>query len=108
MDSLVYRAKLNDVITGVKTENVQDQSRISVIPNPAALSLSISFYNEVEQPCIITLSNTLPQEVFKQEINAIKGQNNLTIPTAGLSDGMYFLTIKFKDKTLSQKVIIIK
>lgn len=48
------------------------------------------------------------KEVFNQEISAIKGKNTLTIPTTGLSDCVYFLTVKFKDKTLSQKVIIVK
>ena len=75
---------------------------VRVYPNPAKDVLNIELVDFNNEPYTIEISNELGQVVLSQTVS----HNLSTFNVQHLLNGMYFLTLKMKDKTLSKKLII--
>jgi hypothetical protein len=97
-----------DSIDIVPDYDLSLQNFITVIPNPAENKLEIQFESNNNKSGTISLYNTLSQVVFRQEIMATKGVNKIKIPTTGLLNGTYYLTLRLDNGISTKKIIIIK
>ncbi|HNW69858.1 MAG TPA: right-handed parallel beta-helix repeat-containing protein [Bacteroidales bacterium] len=96
------------VITGID-ENMADNSRVELFPNPAGESFCLSLmlnHNSLVKAFIFDISGHLLRQLISEE--AVAGVNKYAIGTAGLSTGLYFIKVETADKTFTRKISIIK
>lgn len=77
----------------LSTENFEFASNIYVYPNPSKNEINISLPDGLAIPNSISITNSLGQTILSNKAL----NNNLTINTSSLSNGVYFITI-FSDK----------
>jgi hypothetical protein len=78
-----------------------------IIPNPAIGSINIQFPLELGLPEEINLLNNLGQTIDIMPMEF--GLNGLLKiqPTYTISSGFYFIQMRFKEKSISQKLVFI-
>ena len=80
---------------------------LNVYPNPANDVLNIEFstsHELTEQPVIIEITNALGQVVLSETSTT----QSLKLKTDNLQNGLYYLSIKTKDETVTRKIMIQK
>jgi hypothetical protein len=77
-------------------------------PNPASTELNIVFELNNAASVKINMMDVTGKMKKHYTVDAIFGKNEMNIPTAELSSGMYFLTIQSGTQTISKKVLINK
>ncbi len=104
----VYVDNINfSVTTGVN--EIENVSEITVYPNPTAADANVSFNLTEETNVSLALTNALGQEVIAAELgNLSAGSQNYLLKTEGLKNGLYLLTIKTGNGTITKKVSIQK
>lgn len=96
-----------EVTSGVGIEEVLENN-ISIFPNPAFGSTSISLNLVESNDVFVELVNALGQRVFVQEYALTSGLNTIEIPLNDLSDGMYFMNLQVSDQLITEKLHISK
>jgi hypothetical protein len=91
-----------NMVEGIKT--IDGPVNISVYPNPASNQLTVSC--TVSGNAIMTLTDITGKKVISSETK-FNGQT-VTIPTDGLSNGIYLLNITNGENSYSTKVMIAK
>lgn len=76
----------------VGVENYSIASNVSIYPNPATDQLNISIYNIDYKTALVSLKNSLGQEVLNAQMTS--AELSTKINTSALAKGVYFLTIK--------------
>jgi thiol-disulfide isomerase/thioredoxin len=66
---------------------------LNVYPNPATSVANVSFNNESASETTITLTNSLGQVVYEENLGAVSGNQNVQINTAELNSGIYTVTV---------------
>ncbi|HEY8400910.1 MAG TPA: M43 family zinc metalloprotease [Cytophagaceae bacterium] len=87
-----------EAVSGVK--NMEEMNNISIYPNPAKESISISFKDLYIDE--INLINSLGEIIYKEKGN----REELHIPCSNYPKGIYTINILTNDKTLVKKLII--
>ncbi len=90
--------------TGVTDLNAQN-TRITLYPNPANESVNAAYFAHASSEMTIELTDMTGRILWRQTQLTTRGNNNFSIPTAGLAKGLY--CVKFSDgqTTTSQKLI---
>ncbi len=83
-------------------EKTYVENGIKVYPNPAKNVLHIELVDFNNEPYTIEISNELGQVVLSQAVSS----NLSSFYVQHLPNGMYFLTLKMKDKKVVKKIII--
>lgn len=88
--------------------NQESEGEFQVFPNPLySNKLYIRFYNETELYHEAVLINSIGKEIFRRNINASIGLNNIELEVPQLEKGIYLLDIKSEGKRLySEKIIV--
>ncbi len=88
--------------------NQESEGEFQVFPNPLySNKLYIRFYNETELYHEAVLINSIGKEIFRRNINASIGLNNIELEVPQLEKGIYLLDIKSDGKRLhSEKIIV--
>ena len=80
---------------------------LSVFPNPAAAMFNVAYRNNVpangEIEVTDTFGKTVKQLRFYQSTNEVYPING-----SELSNGVYVVTLKTKDQTLTQRIVVAK
>ncbi|MEM6342675.1 MAG: M4 family metallopeptidase [Bacteroidota bacterium] len=92
----------NQVNTSI--DELFDTETLVVFPNPAMDQVSIAFESNVEQNLEVLLLNQLGQPVYSDQFEIDKGSIQRSISLNGIANGMYFISIRFGDKTFIRKV----
>ncbi|SOD82230.1 T9SS type A sorting domain-containing protein [Spirosoma fluviale] len=87
---------------GVVTANEPVLANMTVFPNPAQTTLTVTFGRLPATPTSLTLLNTSGQPVVKREVNTLKESVNI----ANLPAGIYFLRVQSGDQIQSKKIVI--
>ncbi len=78
----------------------------SIHPNPFSEKFNVSFMLKATTTVDVQLYNLSGQVVFKDVINTSDGMNQYDfIDQQGLPSGIYFLTLLYEDKKITQKII---
>ncbi len=99
-------SEINATISSIDNINSGNQL-ISIFPNPASETFSISYTKSKATELKITLVNSLGQEVYNKEINLLHGSNNIEIPIQSFPNGIYYLNLSDNDRTIKKPVTII-
>lgn len=95
---------INCTPTGIKDLSSKENNIISIFPNPAQNELNIEMSFELENT-EIRIYNCLGQIV---KMFSKTNDKNISIETANLSNGVYFIVIQKDGRQLNQKFIINK
>lgn len=79
---------------------------VSLYPNPSNGILNIQFVttDELKSNLSVTITNSLGQTVLSEEVT----KQNSALNIEHLSDGLYYVTVKTKNKTFTQKIVVQK
>lgn len=75
---------------------------IYLYPNPTKGTLNIRIPSDFGLPNSYTISNSLGQKISRKEVSK---ENDLTVNTSGLSNGIYFITVVKDDQKKTLKFI---
>ena len=85
---------------GVGVNEIKKENEILVYPNPTSNQITIrGLYGKND----VAIYNLLGEKVFQSSIQQI---NNSAINLSSYPDGIYFLSVKNKEKIFSEKFII--
>ncbi|HKR04706.1 MAG TPA: kelch repeat-containing protein [Bacteroidia bacterium] len=94
------------VTTGFEETNPPEADELLVFPNPANSSFTISFTLSEKQIVELRIYNTLGEIQLFQSFRTLEKLFEKEINVERLSDGIYFLQLKTKERNLNRKVII--
>ena len=100
IDSINFVNYIDFYSLGIKENNLQNNN-INVYPNPSKDLINIKISDKIEN---IKIYNFIGQIVFDEIIN----DNSVQINTSNYKPGIYFITIKIKNKLINKKIIITK
>lgn len=90
-------------------EELKEDFNVNLYPNPAFDALYVELNLETASDIDLNLYNNMGQLISQEKkAKAISGVHNLTLDTHDLYPGIYYLSIKSKDKELTRKVIIME
>ena len=78
---------------------------LNVFPNPIEGVGYLTFNSNVDAISILVIYDVSGRKIISQEINTIKGDNEIMLPTSNLPEGMYFLTVGNDNETSNIKFI---
>lgn len=78
---------------------------ITIFPNPTSNILNIALYVSQAEKIVYELNDVLGQTVIVNSAEINKGDNQLQLNLHELKSGIYFITIKTKNKTIVSKLI---
>ncbi|HDO27012.1 MAG TPA: T9SS type A sorting domain-containing protein [Bacteroidetes bacterium] len=99
-ESLFACDSIDIVFTGLE-QDIRDQDKVSIFPNPATNKLSFKSEETIQQ---ITLINFTGQTVLIKRVNG----NHVTLSTTGLKAGIYFARIKTKNGIVNKRIVFRK
>ena len=76
-------------------------------PNPFSSVTDIKFYVEGEGNATITIYNALGSIINQQTVKTSLGENNVTFNSSNLSSGTYIYSLKYKNSTITKRMIVI-
>ncbi len=98
-----------EVTLGVGTNAIQNPTTaFSVYPNPVGNEMTLEFSVETATDMSISIVNALGQTVQQIANSNFNGANKLTINTAALTSGVYFINAITNDGVVSQRFVIEK
>ena len=87
-------------------ENEQEDLEIAIMPNPANEYMVANFTLTDNIVPIITIVNSLGQQVKNLSYNTKEGANSIRINTSELSSGIYFFNLVSNNGTSSKRFIV--
>jgi PKD repeat protein len=75
-------------------------------PNPSKGSFQLDWIMKEAGPVNLTVINSMGQEMQNLHIESMEGLNPFTVETHGLSSGVYFVKIKYKQFTQVYRVFV--
>jgi hypothetical protein len=91
------------VVTGIENKEL---SAITVYPNPvSSQGISVEIANDNLQSSSVTLTNSLGQIIYTQDISTSETHSQILIPSTSLPDGLYILRLNIGNKTAVRKVV---
>jgi len=91
-----------DDVTGISS---LEKLEVFVAPNPVSTDLKIVFSKPLQESCTIILVDKLGRTVLKEAIN--KGKSSLSLSTADVSSGIYFLRIDGNDYSEIKQISVV-
>ncbi|WP_333667263.1 T9SS type A sorting domain-containing protein, partial [Flavobacterium sp.] len=77
-----------------------------IYPNPSNQLINVRYWVENAETTQVELRNNYGQLVFSSHEANAKGTNEFTIDSSGLSDGLYFLTLRSSSSNVTSKVLV--
>ena len=99
-------------LSGFSQDNKKDNdsivniTNISVYPNPFNDKTTISFYSSTENNITFIVQDLLGNIVKSENINLVKGKNEIPFYKNKLVAGIYIYTLKSKSKVISKRFVI--
>ena len=99
------------VISSITSSNlvIQELELFQNVPNPVIDNTSISFYLPNDGNVILTISNTLGQEIMTlASDNFTKGMHTIQMDANAMSTGVYFFNLEADNNSITKQLTIIK
>jgi len=105
----LYVDNINFSNSGLGISENEMVNNINVYPNPATNNANIDFNLTDANIVSLIMVNTLGQTVIKKDLGKMNaGIQNYSLDASSLNNGLYFLTIKVGNSTITKKVTINK
>jgi thiol-disulfide isomerase/thioredoxin len=88
------------------TENAIESSML-VYPNPASDFAIVTFNAETDN-AVIEVVNALGQTVYTESLGSINGDHFVQLPTAQLSEGLYFVNVRTSTGSATKRLSVVK
>lgn len=98
--------KFCNELTSVKDDIIVDN--LSLYPNPVSNSINLSFSASNISKASISITNTLGNVLYLNEIQTTIGQNNKTIDISRLPVGVYSVNITINNSVISKQLVVIR
>jgi len=79
---------------------------LSIFPNPAAGYLNLDFTLNVTSNVSIVVVDMAGKTIYNNQLNNLSGNQGLVISTASMANGVYTLSLKTSEGTITRKVTI--
>lgn len=80
--------------------------KINASPNPSSQTAFIEFESVANAAGSISVFDITGKSVYKKEISATAGKNNIEVPVSLLQNGMYFATINIGNSKATVKLMV--
>jgi len=90
----------------VGLEDVTNEIAVNAFPNPATSIANIEIALENSADVVVTLVNTLGQEVYSSVNNFRSGINTISLDVKNFEAGMYFYTVSTDNFSTTKRLII--
>jgi len=77
-------------------------------PNPTSAQTEISFTLPQPGNCVITLRNTIGEQILSTQLSGQTGKNTFSFDASNLEQGIYFYTLEYKDLVLTRRLSVIR
>lgn len=105
IDPLLKIVSAKNTVTKIESPS-SDPNTVSVFPNPIQTQFTIYLKNFEQGSLSLVLYNTKGQLLWKKQQDNFSGSDFVTVPTATLPKGMYWLSIRGgKDTKLVKKIL---
>lgn len=81
---------------------------LQAIPNPASAQTEISFTLPEPGNCVITLRNTLGEQILSTQMSGQAGKNTFNFDASNLEQGIYYYTLEYKDLVLTRRLSVMR
>jgi hypothetical protein len=88
------------------TENAIESSML-VYPNPASDFAIVTFNAETDN-AVIEVVNALGQTVYTESLGSINGNHFVQLPTAQLSEGLYFVNVRTSAGSATKRLSVVR
>jgi len=88
------------------TEIGKNKFNLENVPNPFNGKTTIRFFVTEANEAELSVYNMLGSQVYKTNVNAVAGNNEVEFDGSKLSNGMYLYTIKYKNFTETKRMIV--
>ncbi len=82
---------------GVAVKTIESVSSAKLFPNPTAENVNLEIVLTQNTPMTISINNTIGQVLFSQNVDIQEGASQISLPTANLTTGLYFVEMKTND-----------
>jgi len=94
--------------TVANEEIEKDVQELSVFPNPAIEKVNINFDYDSAEKLSITITNSVGQEVYRNNNNVVTGKVNLEISTSTWSSGIYYIQFQSERGIKTERLSVAK
>jgi len=101
-----YNLIVNTGATNFKSSQINDNSSISIYPNPAHQILNVDFSSNHTSPIQIKVLDQLGRMVIFKNTNAVQGRNTIPVNVSHLQKGIYYLKINGNSNSSTHKFIV--
>lgn len=84
----------------------EELAQLTISPIPAVDNLDVRFTADKANEYTYTLTNMVGAVVASSSIKAEAGENNFSVSTSTLNNGVYFITLRRGDATLTKKIVV--
>lgn len=75
-------------------------------PNPASTIVTISYSIPQQGNILLKIMNINGQLLYEKTIYSLQGNHKIELNTSSLSNGIYYYTMEYKEKTITHKMLI--
>jgi len=92
LETMSYSALHSSTTTGI--QDIENITSVNIFPNPVGETMNIAFSSDNNQSIILNVMNAMGQMVYSESYSVSASQNQITVNTASLEKGIYFLQMK--------------
>jgi hypothetical protein len=83
-----------------------DRFSLFVFPNPTEGKFLLTANSQTEETAILKITNILGQQLLKQELPVVEGENNFDFNLSGVTPGIYLIEFESSEGTITKKLLL--
>ena len=95
------------MVASLGVNEISNVSSVDIYPNPASDMANINFTLSETSNVTISLENIIGEEILKAELGNVSAHETLfPLNIDGISNGLYFVTVKTSKGAVTKKIVI--
>jgi len=104
----ILNAEKAEITGDVSVTEIENDIELKLFPNPASDQVNVSFKLQDASDAVITVTDALGNVVMNSSAVSLEGGNNyVTISSADLSSGFYFVNVIVGDQVVTQRLSVV-
>jgi hypothetical protein len=101
-----FEINIIDTTKHVVLPEISGADPLGIYPNPATISVKVSFYSECNCSAEMTAVDITGKKVLAGNIAAVEGSNEADLSLESLADGIYFISVKTTGHNYKGRVVV--